>query len=131
MCVCATNIGLDDIDSTKRKHIVIDEADDVNTIYTIPTACLSPCRQVLRSELNYWKVEEPSAFTPDKFPVFIGYNTDNERDIHFYGLPIHEYPGLFKVCYHSPPPGRAWRLVIFWSFTASQVTYCGNSIYLL
>ena len=123
--MCVTNTGSVGMDNMK----IVCEADDVNT--AIPTACLSPFRQVLRSELNYWKVEEPSAFTPDKFPVFIGYNTDNERDIHFYGLPIHEYPGLFKVCYHSPPPGRAWRLVIFWSFTASQVTYCRNSIYLL
>ena len=59
--------------------------------------------QVLRSELNYWKVDNPAVFTPDKFPVFIGYGSDDENETHYYGLPIDEYPGLFKVtvtCMH-------------------------------
>ena len=36
-------------------------------------------------------------FTADQFPVFMGYSSDNEHDMHFYGIPIHEYPGLLKV----------------------------------
>jgi sarcosine oxidase/L-pipecolate oxidase len=57
--------------------------------------------RVLRSELNFWKVEDPAVFTPDKFPVFIGYTSDDDNDTHYYGLPIHEYPGLLKVCAHG------------------------------
>ena len=49
---------------------------------------------MVQSELNYWKVENSAEFTPDKFPVFIGYESENTR---FYGLPIHEYPGLLKA----------------------------------
>jgi sarcosine oxidase/L-pipecolate oxidase len=56
--------------------------------------------RVVRSELNFWKVEDPAVFTPDKFPVFIGYTSD-DHETHFYGLPIHEYPGLLKVCVHG------------------------------
>jgi monomeric sarcosine oxidase len=58
---------------------------------------------VQRSEINYWKVDDPAVFTPDKFPVFIGCNSDNAEDMHFYGIPIHEYPGQFKVCAHGGP----------------------------
>ena len=36
-------------------------------------------------------------FTADQFPVFMGYSSDNEHDMQFYGIPIHEYPGLLKV----------------------------------
>ena len=49
---------------------------------------------MVRSELNYWKVENSAEFTPDKFPVFIGYESENTK---FYGLPIDEYPGLLKA----------------------------------
>ena len=35
-------------------------------------------------------------YSSDKFPVFIGYSSADE-EIHCYGLPIEEYPGLLKV----------------------------------
>ena len=54
--------------------------------------------QVIRSELNYWKVDDAAVFTPDKFPVVIGYSSHDRKDLHFYELPIEEYPGLLKVC---------------------------------
>ena len=51
---------------------------------------------MVRSEVNYWKVDNPAVFSPDNFPVFIGYG---EGGPHFYGLPIEEYPGLLKVAF--------------------------------
>jgi glycine/D-amino acid oxidase-like deaminating enzyme len=57
--------------------------------------------KVVRSELNYWKVDNAAVFTPDKFPVVIGYFSHNREDMHFYELPIDEYPGLLKVCAHG------------------------------
>ena len=50
--------------------------------------------QSIRSETNYWRVDEPAWFTSDKLPAVIGYSADNT---HFYGIPIAEYPGLLKV----------------------------------
>ena len=42
----------------------------------------------------YWPVENPSDFSPDAFPVFF---SDFEGSNPFYGIPIQEYSGLFKV----------------------------------
>ena len=53
---------------------------------------------MVRSELNYWKVDDATVFIPDKFPAVIGYSSHNRKDMHFYELPIDEYPGLLKVC---------------------------------
>ena len=44
----------------------------------------------------YWKVDVPENFSKQRFPAFIGYLTD-DRTFGYYGLPIHEYPGLVKV----------------------------------
>jgi len=38
----------------------------------------------------------PEDFSKENFPVFIGCMSD-ERKLNFYGIPIHEYPGLIKV----------------------------------
>ncbi len=46
-------------------------------------------------ESLYWKVEDPQRYSADNFPTIIGYG--NESDLHFYGTPILEYPGLLKV----------------------------------
>ena len=56
--------------------------------------------QVRRTEANYWKVDDPTVYTPDKQPVFIGYFSSNEKDMEMkiYSIPILEYPGLLKVC---------------------------------
>ena len=54
------------------------------------------CFQITRTENNYWKVEDADLYSSDQFPVFIGYDSSNE-EMHYYGLPIEEYPGLLKV----------------------------------
>ena len=42
----------------------------------------------------YWPVQNQSDFIPDSFPVFF-FNYEGKDPV--YGLPILEYPGLFKV----------------------------------
>ena len=51
--------------------------------------------QVWRTEVNYWKVDEPKLFASDSFPVVM--YADKEHELCYYSLPIEEYPGLFKV----------------------------------
>ena len=60
---------------------------------------ISIYHQVRRTEAHYWKVDDPTVYTPDKQPVFIGYFTNNEKDMEMkiYSMPILEYPGLLKV----------------------------------
>lgn len=55
--------------------------------------------QSVRSEINYWKVDETTVFKPDRLPVLIGYTNMNKDGIHYYGIPIAEYPGLLKVAH--------------------------------
>ena len=45
----------------------------------------------------YWPVVEPQLYSPDKFPCFIFCASCGRRDIHVYGFPGFEYPGLIKV----------------------------------
>lgn len=58
--------------------------------------------QIMRPEVYYWKVENPSAFSSTKFPVFIIHASilDGEE---FYGIPSHEYPGCIKISPHFGP----------------------------
>ena len=51
--------------------------------------------QVIRTEAVYWKAETPENFSKENFPVFSVESSALVCD--FYGLPIHEYPGLIKV----------------------------------
>ena len=51
--------------------------------------------QVWRTEVNYWKVDEPKLFASDSFPVVM--YADKKHELCYYCLPIEEYPGLFKV----------------------------------
>lgn len=67
--------------------------------YLLKTLGLEPPLKVLRTAAFYWKVDSPEHYSKENFPVFISYASANEFD--FYGLPIHEYPGLVKICYHS------------------------------
>ena len=53
--------------------------------------------QVTRTEVLYWKVDEPKHFTAGRFPVFKYCGGSGEREDQFYGLPALEYPGLIKV----------------------------------
>ena len=51
--------------------------------------------QVIRMEAVYWKADTPENFSKENFPVFSVESSVFVCD--FYGLPIHEYPGLIKV----------------------------------
>lgn len=53
---------------------------------------------MIRTEVLYWPVDNERFFASDSFPVFFAdFEKSGEA---FYGLPIEEYPGLFKV--HKP-----------------------------
>ncbi|KAI8783136.1 peroxisomal sarcosine oxidase, partial [Biomphalaria glabrata] len=50
----------------------------------------------LRSLVLYWKVNEEfiNLYDPDSFPCFIDSRTSD--DVHMYGFPSLEYPGMVK-----------------------------------
>ena len=50
--------------------------------------------QVILTEAIYWKADSPEHFSKENFPAFIALIT---HSLDYYGIPIHEYPGLFKV----------------------------------
>ena len=51
--------------------------------------------QIIRTEVLYWKVDDPEHFSADNLPVFICFGDSDREDL--YGLPALEYPGLLKV----------------------------------
>lgn len=67
---------------------------------------LAPHMRVLRQVLHWYKVADPAAFAPDRFPVFIWAHGNTANDS-FYGFPTpHDGDGV-KVAreqYHSTTP---------------------------
>ena len=53
--------------------------------------------QIERLNVCYWPVDEPQLYSADKFPGFIFSTPLGNNDMHIYGFPINEYPGLIKV----------------------------------
>ena len=57
----------------------------------------------MKAEVFYWKVDKPEVFSSGNFPTF--WNSPpavvEGRPTLFYGLPVHEYPGLIKVKHGS------------------------------
>ena len=53
-------------------------------------------KQVIRTEAVYWRADNPEHFSKENFPTFIACSKEGSD---YYGLPIHEYPGLVKVHY--------------------------------
>ena len=51
---------------------------------------------MIRTEAVYWKADTPENFSKENFSVFIAMSM-SLKDFDFYGIPIHEYPGLVKV----------------------------------
>ena len=45
----------------------------------------------------YWSTSNPEAFSSSNFPTFFHARNEGDNVVEFYGLPIQEYPGLFKV----------------------------------
>ncbi|KAH9525459.1 hypothetical protein Btru_001478 [Bulinus truncatus] len=52
----------------------------------------------IRALVLYWKIDEDfvQSYGPDSLPCFADSRTPD--DIHMYGLPCLEYPGLVKIC---------------------------------
>ncbi|XP_065842903.1 peroxisomal sarcosine oxidase-like isoform X2 [Oscarella lobularis] len=55
--------------------------------------------QVTRIRVLYWKTDGSADYSVDSFPNITSY--DVNADHCYYGLPVLEYPGLFKLCCHS------------------------------
>ena len=53
--------------------------------------------QLQRLSVCYWQVAEPQLYSQDKFPGFIFSAPLGKTDMHIYGFPVAEYPGLIKV----------------------------------
>ena len=49
--------------------------------------------QPYKTEVLYWRTENPKVFSANEFPVF----AYKSKTLEIYGQPIFEYPGLFKV----------------------------------
>lgn len=60
-------------------------------LYNIPL-------QPVRTEVLYWKPNNPDQFSSSKFPTFwYSFPSNSAHDL-IYGLPCQEYPGLIKIC---------------------------------
>ncbi|XP_066296884.1 peroxisomal sarcosine oxidase-like isoform X2 [Branchiostoma lanceolatum] len=58
---------------------------------------LQPPLKPVRISVLYWREKGPGTYSIKKgFPVFMD-------AAHLYALPSLEYPGIFKLCYHSGP----------------------------
>jgi len=85
----------------KAKSVIITTGPWVNRILK-PLGLQIPL-SVQRLSVCYWQVAEPRLYSPDKFPGFIFSAPLGRRDMHVYGFPIFEYPGLIKICPHVGP----------------------------
>ncbi|CAN9511208.1 unnamed protein product [Ophioblennius macclurei] len=57
--------------------------------------------EVLKINVCYWKEKVPGSYdVKQRFPCFVASHSQ-ETDVHIYGLPSNEYPGLMKVCLHT------------------------------
>lgn len=59
--------------------------------------------QVIKGEQFYWQVDNPEAFSLDKFPSITYSEKPEVVSGHriYAAMPAHEYPGLMKVCFIS------------------------------
>ena len=55
--------------------------------------------QVVRTEVHYWKVENPQHYSAKNFPVFYHaiYAAPEDYHLAIYGTSAYEYPDLLKV----------------------------------
>lgn len=67
----------------------------------LPTLGVQLPLKAVRVGVFYWKEKIPGTYGVDNFPVII--QEFGSRHNHYYGIPCHEYPGLFKFCYHLGP----------------------------
>ncbi|XP_071327784.1 peroxisomal sarcosine oxidase [Trachinotus anak] len=56
--------------------------------------------EVVKINVCYWKEKVPGSYdVKRRFPCFV-HTESKEANVHIYGLPSNEYPGLVKICYH-------------------------------
>lgn len=61
--------------------------------------------EVLKINVCYWKEKTPGSYhVRNRFPCFLMTSSEEANDVHIYGLPSNEYPGLVKVCLHTGSP---------------------------
>ena len=55
--------------------------------------------QVIKTEVHYWKVENPQHYSAENFPVFYHaiYAAPEDYDLAIYGTSAYEYPDLLKA----------------------------------
>ncbi|KAL9982142.1 hypothetical protein ACROYT_G010951 [Oculina patagonica] len=84
--------------SYKAKSVVITVGAWANRVLK-PLGVTIPL-SLQRMSVCYWPVTEPHLYSSEKFPGFIFCTPFGIRDMHVYGFPVFEYPGLIKVCPH-------------------------------
>ncbi|XP_062506253.1 peroxisomal sarcosine oxidase-like [Corticium candelabrum] len=55
--------------------------------------------QLKRISVCYWRVDRPEDWDADHFPAYVDFSGKH----HMYGVPVYEYPGLYKLCWHHGP----------------------------
>lgn len=83
-------------DRTYRARSVVITAGPWANRLLAPTGLQLPL-EVVKINVCYWKEKTPGSYhVKNRFPCFL-LTTGEETDVHIYGLPSNEYPGLVKV----------------------------------
>eukprot|EP00794_Sanderia_malayensis_P013816 gene13816-15261_t len=81
--------------SIKAKSVIIAAGPWTNDLLQ-PLGLKLPLKP-MKINVCYWQTDTSCYSADNGFPCFIDYS----HDYHIYGLPVLEYPGLLKVCYHN------------------------------
>lgn len=86
----------------RARSVVITAGPWVNGVLA-PTGLQLPL-EVVKINVCYWKEKTPGLYNvKNRFPCFV-LTSAEESDVHIYGLPSNEYPGLVKICLHAGSP---------------------------
>lgn len=85
--------------SYRAKRVIITAGPWTNNVLR-PLGIQIPL-SLQRITVCYWPVLSPHLYSPDKFPGFIFSTPLGNKNMHVYGFPMFEYPGLIKICPHA------------------------------
>lgn len=86
----------------RARSVVITAGPWANGVLA-PTGLQLPL-EVVKINVCYWKEKTPGSYNvKNRFPCFV-LTSAEESDVHIYGLPSNEYPGLMKICLHTGSP---------------------------
>lgn len=86
----------------RARSVVITAGPWANRVLA-PTGLQLPL-EVIKINVCYWKEKTPDSYNVrNRFPCFV-LTSAEESDVHIYGLPSNEYPGLMKICLHTGSP---------------------------